>query len=57
MEFAYLDDIRIGMVEVTGDAVGVVCFFLQRELANIGIAINTRITAALPPKGHTPTPE
>ena len=57
MEFAYLDDIRIGMVGVTGDAVGVVCFFLQRELANIGIAINTRITAALPPKGHTPTPE
>ena len=31
--------------------------FLQRELYNIGIAINPSITVALPPKGHVPTPE
>ena len=31
--------------------------FLQRELTNIGIAINPRKTVALPPKGHVPTPE
>ena len=31
--------------------------FLQRELSNIGIAINPSKTAALPPKGHVPTPE
>ena len=30
---------------------------LQRELSNIGIAINPSKTAALPPKGHVPTPE
>ena len=54
--FAYLDDISIGMMEITPDTVEVVPF-LQRELANIGIAINPRKTVALPPKGHVPTPE
>ncbi len=29
----------------------------QRELSNIGIAINPSKTVALPPKGHVPTPE
>ena len=30
---------------------------LQRELSNIGIAINPSKTVALPPKGHVPTLE
>ena len=54
--FAYLDDISIGMMEITPDTVEVVPF-LQRELSNIGIAINPSKTIALPPKGHVPTPE
>ena len=52
--FAYLDDSSIGMMEITPDTVEVV---LQRELSNIGIAINPSKTVALPPKGHVPTPE
>ena len=51
--FAYLDDISIGMMKITPDTVEVVPF-LQRELSNIGIAINTSKTVALPPKGHVP---
>ena len=31
--------------------------FLQRELSNIGIAINPSKTVALPPEGNVPTPE
>ena len=54
--FAYLDDISIGMMEITPDTVEVVPF-LQRELSNIGIATNPSKTVALPPKGHVPTPE
>ena len=54
--FAYLDDISIGMMEITPDTVEVV-LFLQRELSNIGIAINPIKTVALPPNGHVPTPE
>ena len=54
--FAYLDDISIGMMEITPDRVEVVPFF-QRELANIGIAINPRNTVDLPAKRHVPTPE
>ena len=42
------------MTEVSIDTVGVVPF-LQRELANIEIAINPNKTLALPPKGHVPT--
>ena len=44
------------MMEITPDTAEVVPL-LQRELANIGIAINPRKTFALPPKGHVPTPE
>ena len=44
------------MVEITPDTVEVVPF-LQRELSNIGIAINPSKTVALPPKGHVPTLE
>ena len=54
--FAYLDNISIGMMEITPDTVEVVPF-LQRELSNIGIAINSSKTVALPPNGHVPTPE
>ena len=54
--FAYLDDISIGMMETTPDAVEVVPF-LQRELSNIGIVINPSKTVVLPPKGHVPTPK
>ena len=54
--FAYLEDISVGMMEITPDTVEVV-HFLKRELANIGIAINPRKTVALPPKGRVPTPE
>ena len=54
--FAYLDDISIGNLEITPDTVEVVRF-LQRELSNIGIAINPSKTVALPPKGHVSTPE
>ena len=53
--FAYLDDISIGMVQITPDTVGVVPF-LMRELSSIGIAINPSKTVALPPKGHVPAP-
>ena len=54
--FAYLDDISIGMMEITPDTVGVVPF-LQRKLPNIGIAITPSKTMALPPKGYVPTLE
>ena len=53
---AYLEDTSIGKMEITPDTVGVVPF-LQRELVNIGIAINPRKPVALPPKGHVSTPE
>ena len=43
-------------MEITPDTVEVVPL-LQRELSNIGIAINPSKTVALPPKGHVPTPE
>ena len=52
--FAYLDDdISIGMMEITPDAVEVVPV-LQCELSNIRIAINPSKTVSLPPKGHAP---
>ncbi|CAN0328772.1 unnamed protein product, partial [Scytosiphon promiscuus] len=54
--FAYLDDISIGMSEITPNTVRVVPF-LQHELCEIGIAINPSKTVALPPKGHVPTSE
>ena len=54
--FAYLDDISIGVSEITPDTVRVVPF-LQHELCELGIAINPSKTVALPPKGHVPTPE
>ena len=54
--FAYLDDICIGMMKITPDTVELV-LLLQRELSNIGVAINPSTMAALPPKGHIPTPE
>ena len=54
--FAYLDDISIGMSEITPDTVRVVPF-LQHELCKIGITMNPSKTVALPPKGHVPTPE
>ena len=54
--FAYLDDISIGMIDITPDTVEIVPF-LQRELPNIGIAIHPSKTVALPPKGHAPMPE
>ena len=50
---AYLDDSSIGMMEITPDTVEVVPF-RQRELSNIGIAINPSKTVALPPKRHVP---
>ena len=54
--FASLDGISIAIMEITPDTVEVV-LFLQRELSNIGIAINPRKTVVLLPKGHVPTPE
>ena len=54
--FAYLDDISIGTIGIIPNTVEVLPF-LQRELSNIGIAINPSKTAALPPKGHAPTSE
>ena len=44
------------MMEITPDTAEVVPF-LQRELANIGFAINPRKTVALLPKRHVPTAE
>lgn len=41
---AYLDTVRIVPL-------------LQREIASIGITVNAKQTAALPPKRHMPTPE
>ena len=46
-----VDDISIGMIEIAPVTVEVAPFF-QRELSNIGIAINPRKTVALFPKGH-----
>ena len=54
--FAYLDDISIGMSEITSDTVMVVQF-LQHELCEIGFDINPSKTIALPLKGHVPTPK
>ena len=53
--FAYLYDISIGTMKLTPDTVEVVPF-LQRELPNVGIAVNPRKTVAVPPKGHVATP-
>ena len=44
------------MMEITPDTVEVVPSF-QRELSNIGIAINPSKTVASPLKGHVDTPE
>ena len=44
------------MMEITPDTTEAIPF-LQRELSNIGIAINRIKTAALPPKGYVPTSE
>ena len=43
--FAHLDDISIGMMEITPDTVEVVPF-LQGELSNIRIAINPNVCPA-----------
>ena len=50
--FAHLDDVGIGMMEIAPDTVEVVPF-LQRELSNIGIAINPSKTVALRPRRGT----
>ena len=52
--FAYLDDVSIGMVEVTSDTVHILPF-LPRGLACIGLAMNPSKTVPLHPKGHVPT--
>ena len=54
--FVYLDDIGIGMSEITPDSARVVSF-IQHELCQIDVAVNPSKTVALPPKGHVPTPE
>ena len=43
-------------MEITSDTMEAAPF-LQRELSHIGIVVNPRKTAALPPKGHVPTLE
>ena len=53
--FTYLADIRFGM-EIAPDTAEV-STFLQRDLSNIGIALNPSKTVVLPPKGHIPTAE
>ena len=53
--FVYIDDTSVGRMKISPGTVEVVPF-LQRELSNIGIAINPSKTVALPPKGHVPTP-
>ena len=55
---AYLDYITIGMImmEIIPHTVEAVPL-LQRELSNIGIAINPSKTVVLPAKGDVPTPE
>ena len=45
-EFAYMAERSVGMLEITSDTVEVVPF-LQRELANICIAINPRKSPCL----------
>ena len=52
--FAYLDDISIGMIEVTSDTVEAAPF-LQPKLASISMAIIPRKTAVIPTKGHIST--
>lgn len=41
----------------TSWAAAVMPYYLQRELLEIGLAINPSKTTALPPKGHVSTPE
>ena len=50
--FTCVDD-NIGMTEITPGTVEIVPF-LQRELSNIGVAINPSKTVALPGKKHVP---
>lgn len=54
--FIFLDDVSIGMSEITPNTVRDVPF-LRHELCKRGIAIKPSKTVALPPKGHVPTPE
>lgn len=46
----------VGMAKITPNTVGVVPF-TRHELCNTGSTINPSKMAALPPKGHVPTPE
>ena len=52
--FAYMDDVSLGLTRITINTVRSFAF-LRRELEDIGIAVNTAKTVALPPKGHGPT--
>ena len=54
--FAYRDDAFLGLMRITANAIKAFAF-LQRELEDIGIVVNTSKTVALPPKSHAPTAE
>lgn len=53
---AFIDIPKIGVTEITADAVTTVPF-LQRELREIGTVSNPAKTAAIPRRGHIPTTE
>ena len=53
---AHVDDVSFGLMGVTANTVRTFPF-LQRELSDIGIVVNSAKTVALPPKGHAPTAE
>ena len=54
--FAYRDDAFLGLMRITANAIKAFAF-LQRELEDIGIVVNTSKTMVLPPKDHGPRAE
>ena len=54
--FVYMDDVYLGLMEVTANTVKAFDLF-RRELDDIGIVVNPAKTMALPPKEDAPMAE
>lgn len=55
-QFAYIDDISVGLKGVIASTARAITFLL-RELAVVGIVANPAKTVMPPPKGYAPTAE
>ena len=55
--FVYMDDVSLGLREVTAYEVRTSVFLWLELSDNIGIVVNPVKTVALPPEGHAPTAE